>query len=366
MGKIDIEFRSNSRQSSIGCVKQGICGKIIHRSEPFALEYSPQCLCDIQMRTIWREKEKVQASLFPYRPKFLHEFAPVHAGIVKHHECILADTHRQSVKKVCDFISLHVLRCREALILVITVNHTEDIEPEASFRRDIHILSTELPAIGHIAFRADMAFISVVEVYQAGCCLSFEFLQLLGLVRIELRRGLTLWTFPYTSISRANADKKALNVLSLASLPDACCQASFALITLCLSFSMAIRTASSSEQSIIGFRPRPGRVSKPLMPSTSNRFTHELTDIWGISVCTPTSLEVRPLDFRSIARQRIRKAWLLPWRKPSSTEPLLPQNRIHIKQKKSPEELNPQDSRLKRGGYLLSRIALQYHRRKWA
>ena len=33
---------------------------------------------------------------------------------------------------------------------------------------------------------------------------------LIGLIRIELRRGLPLGTFPYTSISRANADKKAL------------------------------------------------------------------------------------------------------------------------------------------------------------
>ena len=48
MGKIDIEFRSNSCQGTIGRVKQGICGKIIHRSEPFALEDSPQSLCDIQ------------------------------------------------------------------------------------------------------------------------------------------------------------------------------------------------------------------------------------------------------------------------------------------------------------------------------
>ena len=319
MGKIDVEIRTKSSQSTIGCVKQGVCGKIIHRPEPFALEDSPQSLRDIQMRTVWRKKEKEQTSLLPYRTKFLHELAPVYAGIVKHHECILADTHRQSVQKVCDSVSRHILRCGEPLISVVSVNHTEDIEPEASFRWNIYILSTELPAIRHITFRADVALISVVEVYQTGNRLSFEFLQLLGLIRIELRRGLTLRTFPYTSISRANADKKALKVLSLASLPEACCQASLAFITLCLSFSMALRTASSSEQSMMGLRPRPGRVSKPLMPSASKRFTHELTDMCVISVCAPTSLDVRPLAFSNIARQRIRNAWLLPWRKPSSS-----------------------------------------------
>ncbi len=222
MGKFDIEFRSKCRQRTIGCVKQGFCGKIIHKSEPFALEDSPQRFCDIQMWTIWREKEEEQSTLLPYWAKFPHEFTPVYACIVKRHKCILAYTQRQPVKKVRDFFSRHVLRCGEALIPVVTVNHTEDIEPKPPFRMDIHILSTELPA--------------------------------------------TLWTFPYTSISRANADKKSLKVLSLAFLPEACCQASFAFFTLCLSFSMAMRTASSSEQSIIGFRPRPGRVSSPLMP----------------------------------------------------------------------------------------------------
>lgn len=318
MGKIDIEFSSKSSQSSIGCIKQGICGKIIHWSEPFAFEYSPKRFCDIEVRTIWREKEYEQASLLPNGTKFLHKFASVYACIVKHYKCIFADTHRQSVKEVCYSVSRHVLRCGEPLISVVTVYHTEEIESEASFRRNVYILSTELPAIRHITFCADMTFVSVVEVNETGRCLLFEFLQLLGLILIELRRGFTLGTFSYTSISRANADKKALKVLSLASLPEACCQASLAFITLCRSFSMAMRTDSSSEQSMIGLRPRPGRVSNPLIPSISKRFTHELTDICAISVCIPTSLEVRPLAFSSMARQRIRKAWLLPWRKPFS------------------------------------------------
>ena len=318
MGKIDIEFRTNSSQSTIGCVKQGVCGKIIHRSEPFALEYSPQSLSDIQMRAVRWKKEDEQASLFPYRAKFLHEFTPVYAGIVKHHECILTDTHRQSVKKVRDFVSRHILRRGEPFISVVSVNHAEDIESEASFRWDIYILSTELPAIRYITFCTNVAFISVVKINGAGNSLLFEFLQLLGLIRIELRRGLTLRTFSYTSISRANADKKALKVLSLASLPDACCHASFAFITLCLSFSMALRTASSSEQSMMGLRPRPGRVSSPLIPSVSKRFTQELTEMWVISVWSPTCSDVRPEDLSNIARQRMRYAWLLPWRKPSS------------------------------------------------
>ena len=121
MGKTDIEFRTKSSQSAICCVKQGVCGKIIHRSEPFALEDSPQCLSDIKMRTVGRKKEDEETLLFPYWAKFLHKFTSVYAGIVKHHECILMDTHRQSVQKVCDSVSCHILRCGEPIISVVSV-----------------------------------------------------------------------------------------------------------------------------------------------------------------------------------------------------------------------------------------------------
>ncbi|EEX19868.1 hypothetical protein HMPREF0973_00187 [Prevotella veroralis F0319] len=108
-----------------------------------------------------------------------------------------------------------------------------------------------------------MTLITIVKVYEIVLFLLYEFLQLIALVGIELRRGATLGTFSYTSISRANADKKAQKVLSLAFFPEACCQASFTFFTPCWAFSMALRTASSSELSIIGFRPRPRRVASP-------------------------------------------------------------------------------------------------------
>ena len=58
MGKIDIEFRSKCSQCTVGCIEHGICGAIIRRSEPFALEDSPKRLGDIQMWTVrWEEKE---------------------------------------------------------------------------------------------------------------------------------------------------------------------------------------------------------------------------------------------------------------------------------------------------------------------
>lgn len=318
MGKVDIEFSAECSQSSICRIKQGICGDIIHRLEPFALEDSPQRLCYVKMRAVWRKKEKEQAALLPYRTKFPHELAPVYARIVKHNKCVLVDAERKLVNKVRYLVGGHILGGRESLISVVAVYHAEDVEPQSSFRRDVDILTAELPAVWHISLGADVALVSIIKVDEVLLLLFYEFLQLLALIRIELRRGFPLGTFSYTSISRAKADKKALKVLALASLPEACCHASFAFFTLCLSFSMALRTISSSELSMMGLRPRPGRVSRPLIPSVSKRFTHELTDMCVISVCSPTFLEVRPLDFNSIARQRIRNAWLLPVRKPSS------------------------------------------------
>ena len=291
MGKVDIELRSKCSQRTVGCIEKGICGAVIHRPEPFALEYSPERFGYIQMWTVC---------------------------IVKDNESIPAETERKPVKEIGNLICRHILGSGKSLIPIIAVYHAENIEPQPSFGGDIDILTAELPSVWHISLGADVAFISIVEVDETVFFLLYEFLQLLGLIRIELRRGFPLRTFPYTSISRAKADKKALKVLSEASFPEACCHASFAFFTLCLSSSMALRTASSSEQSMIGFRPRPGRVSRPLMPSDSKRFTQELTDICVISVWAPTCSDVRPVDFRSTARQRIRYAWLLPWRKPSS------------------------------------------------
>lgn len=318
MGKVDIEFRAESSQNSICRIKQRVCRDIIHGPEPFALEDSPQRLCDVKMRTVWRKKEKEQAALLPYRTKFPHELAPVYACVVKHNKCVLVDAERKPVNKVRNLVGGHILGGREYLIPVIAVYHAENIEPQPSFGGDIYILTAKLPSVWHISLGADVALVSIIKVDETVFLLFYEFVQLLGLIRIELRRRFPLGTFSYTSISRAKADKKALKVLSLASLPEACCHASFAFLMLCLSFSMALRTISSSEQSIMGLRPRPGRVSRPLIPSVSKRFTHELTEMCVISVCSPTSMDVRPLDFNSIVRQRIRNAWLLPLRKPSS------------------------------------------------
>lgn len=50
---------------------------------------------------------------------------------------------------------------------------------------DVH--TAELPAVRYMSFSAGMALIGKVKVYESVFCLYFEYLQRLGLVRIELR-----------------------------------------------------------------------------------------------------------------------------------------------------------------------------------
>ena len=74
MGKINKEFRPESGQRPVGGIHQGVCGCIIHRSEPFAFEYSPQSPGNIQVWAVWRQEKQEQSPLLPYRSEFGNKF----------------------------------------------------------------------------------------------------------------------------------------------------------------------------------------------------------------------------------------------------------------------------------------------------
>ena len=316
---VNIQPLSDVCQRSVGGIEKHVCTYIVLRSDPFSLQDSPKRFCNVQMWRIRRQEEKEESSLFPYRTEFLNPSVAVYRGIVKHDKGLPANMEGEVIKKADDFVCRHPLGGGESLVLVVTGNHPKDVEPRNSLGGDEHVLPVQLPSVWHIALRAGMALVSIVERDTPFTCLSFKFLQLLDLVFVELRRGYSPWAFPYTLISCANADKKRLKVMSLASLPVACSHAALALLTLCLSCSMARRTASSSELSMMGFLPRPERVFRPSMPSSMYRFTHAFTDTKLISVCAPALADERPSDFRRTARQRIRKQCFSPKRNPLSS-----------------------------------------------
>ena len=305
-------------QRSVGSIEEAVRTSVVLWSDPFALQHSPKRFRNIQMWGIWRQEEEIESPLFQDRPKLLNPSIAMHSSVVEHNDGLLTYTEGEVVNERYYLVSCHSLCGCETLIFVAPCNHTEDIEPCNSLGWNVNILFIKLPAVWNISFCTGMTLISIIKLYETFLGLAFKFLQLLDLIFVELRRGDSPWAFSYTLISCTNADKKRLKVDSLASLPVACSQAALALLTLCRSSSMARRTASSSEQSMMGLRPRPGRVSKPFMPSVSNRCTHDNTVWASISVCSPTLAADRPSLLRSTARQRIRKQCFSPCRKPYS------------------------------------------------
>ena len=312
MFKFNSQSIPDSRQCPIDGIKEVVATRIILRSDPFGFHYPPQCFRKVQVRGIRRKIKEEKPTFLPQYPQFSYLLVSMYARIVKHDERVFLNAQGKGVEVFNDLVRVNAFSRGEPMIAVVPVYHAEDVDPLCLLGWDIHVFVTELPAVRHIAFGAYVTLIGVIKVYLAVHVQLFKFLQLLGLIRIELRRGYSPWAFSYSLISCANADKKRLNVWSLASLPVAFCQASRALLTLCLSCSMALRTTSSSVQSMIGLRPRPGRVCKPLMPSCMKRFTQKLTDTCDISVCKPTCLLESPDDLSNTARQRMRKQWLSP------------------------------------------------------
>lgn len=306
-------------QRPVGSIEQHVRACIVLWSYPLSFQDSPKSFGDVQMWRVWRQEEKEETSLFPYRAEFLYPLVPMHRGIVKHDKGIPADSKGKVIKEVDYLVCRHPLSSGESFILVVTGYHTEDVDSCNPLGRNEYVLSFKLPSVWHITFGTDMALIGIIKRNAPVICLTFKFLQLLNFVLVELRRGFSPWAFSYTLISCANADKKRLKVMSLASLPVACSHAAFALLTHCLSCSIARRTVSSSEESMMGFLPRPERVFKPSMPSCLYRFTHAFTDTKLISVCAPAFDAERPSAFSRTARQRIRKQCFSPKRNPLSS-----------------------------------------------
>ncbi len=262
---------SDIRQCPIDGIEERVRTCVVLRPDLLPFHHSIDCFGNVQMWRIRREEEKEKLSLFPHASFFLCLLIPVLRGVVKHYKSVSPDSEGEVIKETDDSVSRHALFCGESLISFFPCNHAKDVKPCNPLRMYENLFSFQLPSVGDVAFRADVALICEVEVYEIFCSMFLKFLQLLFLVNVELQRGLSSWASPYTLISCANADKKRLKVKSLASLPVAAIQATLALLTFCRFCSMARETNSSSEQSITGLRPCPGRVTKPLMPSALKR-----------------------------------------------------------------------------------------------
>lgn len=148
MGKIYIEFRSESSQRSVCSVRQGVCGHIVRRAEPFAFEYSPQSFGYIQMRTVRRQEKEEKTSFLPDGPEFRNEFPTIDACIIQNHKSGFLNAEREEIKEIRNLISCYAFGSAKALIVVIAVNHSKNVEPVASLGWYIDILTEELQPYG--------------------------------------------------------------------------------------------------------------------------------------------------------------------------------------------------------------------------
>lgn len=317
--KVDHKPISHSRQRSVCCIEEGVRRDVVTWLNPFSFKHSPKNLGDIELWGIWRKEEQVQPSLLPQSTKGEQLPCPVYWRIVKHDNRLLLDSQRETVKEADHSVCVNAVCSCEPVRPAVAVNHGEAVESRTTLGRNINVFLVELPSVRDISLLTKVGLVSIIKFYGTVMPQLFKLLQLPKLVLVELRRGFSLWAFPYTSKSCANALKKRLRVSSQAVFPVAASHCALAVRTLERSSSMACRMISSSCVPIIGLRPCPGRVSRPLRPSDKKRFTQLLIETWCISSCSPICGELNPCAFSSTALHRIRKACDEPLRYPSSS-----------------------------------------------
>jgi hypothetical protein len=125
----------------------------------------------------------------------------VDGGIVKYDEGVLAHMIGECIEKTDNLVRGNTLRSGETFIMVLAVNHSEDVDPCGSLGWDTYLLSGQLPTAGNVSFGTDVALVSTVEGNTSLSFLLFKFLQLPEFILVELRRGDSPWAFPYTLIS---------------------------------------------------------------------------------------------------------------------------------------------------------------------
>lgn len=187
MAKVNIQLCSYRRQSPTDGIKQRFGSDIILWSEPFSFHNTPKGPHNVQIRRIWGNVEEKKTLFFPYWTHSLYFLITVYTCIVKHYKCLSVELERESVEKINNFLCIDRFADAESFKAVIPVNHPKDVESFGFFDRNANIFSGKLRPVRDIAFRADMRFVTIEEVNGSSAGKCFKLLQLLGLIRIELR-----------------------------------------------------------------------------------------------------------------------------------------------------------------------------------
>lgn len=75
---------SDGSQGSVDCLEEGVCGLVVQRAYPFALEDTPQGFGEVEVRRVWREEKKEEPPFLPYGFQLLDGVAAVDRRVVEH------------------------------------------------------------------------------------------------------------------------------------------------------------------------------------------------------------------------------------------------------------------------------------------
>lgn len=163
MFKFNSQGIPDSRQCPIDGIKEVVATCIVLRSDPFGFHYPPQGFRKVQVRRIRRKIKEEKPPFLPQYSQFPHFLVSMYARIVKHNERVFPDGQGKGVEELNDLVRVNAFSRGESMIAVVSVYHAEDVDSLCLLGRDIHIFVTELPAVRHIAFSADMTFIGIIE-----------------------------------------------------------------------------------------------------------------------------------------------------------------------------------------------------------
>lgn len=318
MAKIDSDQLSQCIQPSVDRIEEFILFQIVLRINPFFLKLSPYGLCNIQMWGVWRQERDEQSPLLPERYPLHNTSGFVYAGIIQYQHGFLLDGKRELLQIFYNHISINAVFRHYSHVFALSVDESQYVDFIGFFYRYMNVLSGELPAIRHVSLRTDMRFISIIEVNLSSFTQTFKLSNNLYLMMIVFLVRLAFGASPYPFISSVNTFKKRRRVLSLMDFPRL---ASHSALAVCRRWRWDLTAANKPALSSVfktGLRPCPALLCKPEIPSDLKRLTQWLTLILLIPVIKPTSLELRPLAFKRMTWQRVRKQWLSPFFRPNS------------------------------------------------
>lgn len=147
---------SNSRECPVGSIKELVRTSVVLWPEPFPFHDPRKDFHNVQMWRIRRDVEQEKSPFLSGRPHLFDFVIPVYTGIVKYDKGFFAESEGESFGEVNDLLGFYGFTGGETLEMVVTVNHSEDIESFGFFRWHIYVFFGELPSVGDVSFRTDM------------------------------------------------------------------------------------------------------------------------------------------------------------------------------------------------------------------